>query len=147
MRGSGRQRACWLFSWEQEQMAWMRFSSRSESPLCLVPSAGVAEDSIQQNTCLSSTLGTLGHNMSWVMSRGICLNFQSCLGLQRNYEKPPNRWCREGSWDSAGGPENCSTALFSLLPEHMTDPGFVLNYWWWQGALQKMHLWKKVFIL
>jgi hypothetical protein len=51
-----------------------------------LPYAAVAEDSIQQNTSLFSALGMQRHEMS----RGTCQIFQSCLGLQRDYEKPPN---------------------------------------------------------
>jgi hypothetical protein len=41
-------------------------------------SAVVAEDDRQQNTSSSLALGTLGHDISLEMSRGICQIFQSC---------------------------------------------------------------------
>jgi hypothetical protein len=66
------------------------FSFRLESPLCFPPSAAVAEDGKRQNTSSSFALGMPGHNMSSGISMGICLIFQSCLGLLIDYEKPPN---------------------------------------------------------
>ncbi len=63
-KGSGRQRACWLSSREWEQTAWMLFSTRPGSPLCIPLAAAVAEDAKQQNTSLSFAPSMLGHDMS-----------------------------------------------------------------------------------
>jgi hypothetical protein len=146
MRGSGRQRAPRLSSWGQEHMVCALFFSRPGSPLCLSLSAVAAKDSKQQNMCIFYDLGALGHDTSWGTSRGICLIFQSVLGMQQDYEKPPNGWCREESWDSLGEPKMHSIALSSPFPWHMNDFGFLLRYWRQEGTIQKKHRWEEVFI-
>jgi hypothetical protein len=66
------------------------FSTRSESPGCLLLFAAVAEDDKLPDMSLSFAPGMLRHKMSWGTCGDISLIFHGYFGLQKNYDKLPN---------------------------------------------------------